>query len=330
MRIGVFFLTLLCAVGCAAGGGPGGTSSPARGESVSGAKGLPQRCLAKLPNFRDLGGHRTVDGLRVKNGRVFRSEQLAPLDCPSEFKALGVTQIIDFRGAPEKAEVPDPDLSPAMPVPLPVFDEAHPEEDFGAQLKAKLGAMGAARAAGDPAAVARAAADLDAWSATLRPRMIDAYAQFAANPAVTRQFGAFLARTAEKDQVTLFHCASGKDRTGFAAAILLSGLGVSWEDVLADYLLSNLTREKGTSAMIDYIGRVWPAAPGRAGAESLRAILGVDQEYLTTAFRKIQEQYGEGSPPGPGEVASPEAIQRYYAEVYGPTVQADLKRALLR
>ncbi len=36
----------------------------------------------------------------------------------------------------------------------------------------------------------------------------------------------------------LFHCAAGKDRTGVVAALLLSVLGVSVEDIVADYMLS--------------------------------------------------------------------------------------------
>ncbi|MFH2204094.1 MAG: tyrosine-protein phosphatase [Elusimicrobiota bacterium] len=288
------------------------------------------RCRATLPNFRDLGGRETVDGRRIKAGRVFRSEQLAALDCGAEFSRLGITQIVDFRGAPEKAVKPDPDMSPAAAIALPIFDDAHPEEDVGAQLAAKVTALGAARAANDAAAVTRATADLESWSATLKPRMVDAYVQFATNPAVTKQFGAFLSHAARRDQITLFHCAAGKDRTGFAAAILLSGLGVSWEDVLADYLVSNTALAERNRALIDGISQIWTKEPGRAGPETLQAILGVDAEYLTTAFRKIQDQYGDGYPAGPGEAASRGAIERFYAEVFGPTVQDDLKRALLR
>ncbi len=36
----------------------------------------------------------------------------------------------------------------------------------------------------------------------------------------------------------MFHCAAGKDRTGLMAGILLSGLGVPDEQVIADYALS--------------------------------------------------------------------------------------------
>ena len=40
----------------------------------------------------------------------------------------------------------------------------------------------------------------------------------------------------------MFHCSHGIHRTGTAAAILLSALGVPWEAVREDYLLSNVYR----------------------------------------------------------------------------------------
>lgn len=42
-----------------------------------------------------------------------------------------------------------------------------------------------------------------------------------------------------KDQRMLIHCASGKDRTGFDAALILDVLGVEEDEIAADYLLTN-------------------------------------------------------------------------------------------
>jgi protein-tyrosine phosphatase len=40
----------------------------------------------------------------------------------------------------------------------------------------------------------------------------------------------------------VYHCSHGVHRTGTATAILLSALGVPWETVPEDYLLSNKYR----------------------------------------------------------------------------------------
>jgi protein-tyrosine phosphatase len=41
------------------------------------------------------------------------------------------------------------------------------------------------------------------------------------------------------DEPAVFHCTAGKDRTGFAAALILQALGVSRTDIMQDYLLTN-------------------------------------------------------------------------------------------
>lgn len=57
--------------------------------------------------------------------------------------------------------------------------------------------------------------------------------------------GAFRALLA-CDGAVLFHCASGKDRTGIFAMLLLSLAGVDWADILADYEVSELYLEGKT------------------------------------------------------------------------------------
>jgi protein-tyrosine phosphatase len=282
-----------------------------------------------LPNLRDLGGKTTADGL-VKMGRVFRSEQLAALADKSgaltpaaeAWKKLGVEEIVDFRGSPEIAKGPDPELRPAKPIQLPIFDDAHAADDLGEQLMTKIGTLAAAKDASDEAAAQAAEADLDAWSETLDQRMIDSYEALGGEAMPTEQFGSFLNHVAS-GKVVSFHCVSGKDRTGFAAAILLLGLGVSWKDVVADYLQSNTRLEAGIAKNIASFGQIWKGAP------TLRTILGVDAKYLTAAFSKVQEKYGDGSSPKAGEGVTRQAIAAYYEAVAGPGVQDKLKKLLI-
>ena len=67
--------------------------------------------------------------------------------------------------------------------------------------------------------------------------MVDINRDFveAQSPMYRRMFAEILA---EDDARFLVHCAAGKDRTGFAAAIILMALGVSVDQVMADYLLT--------------------------------------------------------------------------------------------
>ena len=51
----------------------------------------------------------------------------------------------------------------------------------------------------------------------------------------------------------VFHCTQGKDRAGFGAAMVLSALGVPWETVVEDYLLSNHFRKQENDKMLGMI-----------------------------------------------------------------------------
>lgn len=283
-----------------------------------------------LPNFRDIGGKSTTDGRRVKRGVLFRSEQLATVKSTAILQSMRIERIVDFRGSPEKTEQPDPAINGISRLELPVFDEAHPHDDIGAQLSAKIfGTLAQAKEANDPALVEAALADLDAWAATLTDRMLTSYVQFVTEPIATKQFAAFAAAAADGKR-SLFHCVSGKDRTGFAAAIVLRGVGVSFRDIMADYLQSNRGLERDIQGKLAAIGNIWPDnQPGHLGASSLRPILGVDAAYLTASFARIQQDYGAGYPPRTGEVVSDQAIANFFASVFGPGVQAALRKALL-
>jgi protein-tyrosine phosphatase len=94
---------------------------------------------------------------------------------------------------------------------------------------------------------------------------------------------------AEGRSPLLINCAAGKDRTGVGAALVLLALGVSREDVVADYLLTNdlcdwngrLSRE--TSAM----ARLYMADP-----ERLRPLLCADADYLDKIFVALETRHG--------------------------------------
>jgi protein-tyrosine phosphatase len=79
----------------------------------------------------------------------------------------------------------------------------------------------------------------------------------------------------------LIHCTSGKDRTGFAAALLLMALGVSRDTVLEDYDLTNLYRR----AVPQLLG---PDTP----EEIVTILLSAQPKYLDAALDEIDRIYG--------------------------------------
>ncbi|MEM9198469.1 MAG: tyrosine-protein phosphatase, partial [Pseudomonadota bacterium] len=114
--------------------------------------------------------------------------------------------------------------------------------------------------------------------------MVETYADFV--HAHSGAFAELLRRVAAADGPVVFHCTAGKDRTGFAAALLLSACGAGWEAVLADYM-----RTAG----------LWSPDPGLAALvpdAARTALFGVDPAYLESAFSALAAAHGT-----PGEFA---------------------------
>jgi protein-tyrosine phosphatase len=180
--------------------------------------------LAGATNFRDLGGYQGRDGRIVRWRRLFRSDHLAGLSASdrAELARLGLRRSFDFRGVTERA-VTAYDLPGVSQHSLPI----------------------------EPTVVQSLAALRDAGRRITPEHAVDAmretYLGFVRHGG--QRFGTLLRHLADDDAPAVFHCTAGKDRTGFAAALLLSALGVSREAIMDDFLLTNALyrREPGAS-----------------------------------------------------------------------------------
>jgi protein-tyrosine phosphatase len=220
-------------------------------------------------NFRDVGGYQTEDGRRVRWGLFYRSDDLSALTDAdlAQLHGLGLKLVCDFRSPEEKAE--EPDRLPAERTPelveLPIFDESFSPVAF--REKITSGTLG----------------DTD-----LRRMLVEGNRMFATRYAP--QYAAMFERLTQPDQLpALVHCTAGKDRTGFAAAVLLRTLGVPLETVYEDFLLTNhyTAREiERTLWMIRLVSMF------RTDPEQVRPVLGVERAYLEAAFGAVDERYG--------------------------------------
>jgi protein-tyrosine phosphatase len=113
------------------------------------------------------------------------------------------------------------------------------------------------------------------------------YREFVSLPSARESFSQLFLSLSDRDQLpALFHCTTGKDRTGWAAAALLTLLDVPKDVVMEDYLRSNdyiiPAYQHAIDAFIEAGGD--PSIPP--------AILGVKTEYLDAAFDEMEAQYG--------------------------------------
>jgi protein-tyrosine phosphatase len=206
-------------------------------------------------NVRDLA---CVLGERSPQARrVLRSANLDKLSQEGRrrFGELAIAFVIDLRGVAEAAAAPA--LDGATRVHLPI------EPTVVAELTAQ-----------------QAAGRLSAASA-MRV-MEDTYRHFILEHAAV--FAALLHHLlAARQRSVLFHCAAGKDRTGIAAALVLTALDIPPAAVMADYLLSNRFFR--------------PSGPRSELPDDAReAIIKVRPSYLEAAFAAMTE--GWGSPRG--------------------------------
>lgn len=224
-----------------------------------------ERILSVAGNLRDLGGLRTADGRAVRAGLLFRSAApRAGSSVTAEFcRKLGIGAVFDLRSAAERG-----------PDPIP-----HP---FGPEVFVWRNTSD--RDAGDPAHIIDACLKSRAET---REVMIGVYAEMPARLAIA--ISALVNHLLDKNEPILFHCAAGKDRTGFTAAILLALLGVSRNDIYADYLETN----KGSSALIaDFLRAPRHCAVKGAPQEVWTPMLTADAQYLKAAFAAIDRRWG--------------------------------------
>ena len=111
------------------------------------------------------------------------------------------------------------------------------------------------------------------------------------------QIGSLLRVAVDPDSRPLvFHCTHGKDRTGISAAILLSALGVPWEAVMEDYLLSNVhLRERadaGLDTMREAAAKQRGISPDEVDMTNVRGLFFVHTSYLGAAHDTITAEHG--------------------------------------
>lgn len=223
-------------------------------------------------NFRDLGGHTTANGTSVISGRIFRSGQLTGMsaDAVGRFEGLGIRFIYDFRTAAERERCPDAPIPGVQNVWLDVLSDE--SGSLAAMMQLLLQ---------EPRKLSQ-----ELTPEKLRALYQSVYENLVTLPSARKAYGAFFSSLLQDlGTARVFHCTAGKDRTGWAAAMLLRLLGVSEEDVLADYLASN---EQLLQAYASTIEAFVAAGGDRAVVENL---LLVRPEYLEAGLAELMRTY---------------------------------------
>lgn len=233
---------------------------------VDGQPGIDSRRFVPLEggvNFRDLGGYTTNDGRRLRWGRVYRTGTLAKLT-PHDIEVvaqLGIKLVCDLRTADEVSAAPEP---------LDGVDNFHMSIEEENATPARLRAL-----------------------LFDRKRLPDLMLKFYTEVAIDKNaaiFGNVFQRLADPANLPmLIRCTAGKDRTGITVALLLLGLGVAEETVIADYSLSNLYFEDFQAFAQQAIK---PLRVVGISVRDLQPLLVADPNTLRRTIAYVRNEYG--------------------------------------
>jgi protein-tyrosine phosphatase len=189
----------------------------------------------------------------TRPGSLYRSDHLGALNDGDarQIQGLGIRRVLDFRGIDERT-------SAACVLPDVTVHSLAIEPTIVQVINELLGA------------------GHELTAEEVVAHMQDTYRGFVRGS--THRFAEFFGHLLESNDPTVFHCTAGKDRTGFAAALVLRALDVPQPEVMHDYLLTNERLKPGTA---------WHLPPHVA-----QVLFGVRPEFLDAAFEAIDRDYG--------------------------------------
>ncbi|MFC4605911.1 tyrosine-protein phosphatase [Rhodococcus kronopolitis] len=226
--------------------------------------------LKSVANFRDVAGnvgdgYATADGKHLKRGVIYRSNALTKTsdDDKATLLELGLADVYDLRGLGEVADkmMGGEDKLPAGVnyVPTPI--------DAGDLVKL--------------ATTLKTPAEGTAY-------MEETNRSYVTNSDSRAAFAQVLTALATEEGAQLFHCTSGKDRTGWTAMLLQSIAGVDSKTIMDDYMVSNAYLEATTQKTLGMI----TAAIGADAAANLTPVLRVEENFLKAGLDQITTSYG--------------------------------------
>lgn len=217
-------------------------------------------------NFRDMGGYKTVDGRRVKQGLFFRSAELSRITEKDLelFKTLGIKYIFDYRDEHEALRKPDPVIENVVleRVSVNADEQQAPVHSIEELVKSEF------------------------FKQSKGDMLLKFYPKMAFNNSSYQRLMAIVQNPEYLGLV--HHCAAGKDRTGVGAALIFLALGVPRETIMEDYLITNETLK-------DFNESIMTKVAPQLTLDELKKFEGImvaKEEYLEAVFRKIDETYG--------------------------------------
>ena len=212
--------------------------------------------LKGLNNVRDIGGI-SINGKTLKYNLFIRGKSLYTATA-SDVKVLvshGIRKIIDLRTDMEASRKPDVEIKGVSYCHIPIFNREVP----GITSHKRNDAIDLTKI----------------YAGMLKEEYLD-------------NISKIIKEIINTDGCVYFHCSEGKDRTGIISMILLLLLGAKKEDILEDYLYTNVTN--------NYLSKKYYlftliSTGSKDKASNIRSFYLAKEEYVEAAFEVISEKY---------------------------------------
>jgi protein-tyrosine phosphatase len=242
--------------------------------------------LPSLYNCRDLGGYVTTDGRLTKWGYIYRSDAPDHLtkDDVAFLSEMALAAVIDFRSPKEIAHNPDNYFA----------EKRHYQFDPHAEVAKEASLMPTKGADKDQQKVAKLLelAKTKAGQQRLvemQQQMVYQMEELVLSAAAQQAYTDFMKVLVRQEVPCLFHCQGGKDRTGWAAAIILGLLGVPEETIYQDYFLTEINNEPRNQARMAIYQQYTDNA---FVLDYLASLQKTKRAYLDSAFNAMKTHYG--------------------------------------
>lgn len=230
-------------------------------------------------NFRDLGGYATEDGRYVRWNRLYRANDLSGLTGHDleYLSGVGIKLICDFRSERERLRAPDRE-----------FPQRPPSAGGGELTGPEWLNLTIEQTGLDPETVREQIQTGRLSETDTRMVMRRAYRSFVTDYA--DQWAELFRRISVTENLpTVVHCTAGKDRTGFASALILLAVGVPEETVFEDYMLTNYYRRNFYNFALRWISLY---SLFRTNPDDVVPLLEARPEYLRESLDTIRAKYG--------------------------------------
>ena len=234
-----------------------------------------------IANARDLGGMVGTGGHTIRSHRLLRTAHLhdaTDADVERLKSEYNLCRIFDFRSMGEFQAVPDREIEGVQHHLLPTID-MRAEQETGKPIPDE--------------------AFLELDQHIVNYSFYPEVQMMAANmyPSLIRsefsqlQYAAFLRLIVEapEDGGILWHCAQGKDRTGWGAAFLMFALGVDREAIIEDFETSNIAYRP----IVNKLNKdVLERGGGEAEMAVIQAFMGVSTPNFISTLNLIDREFG--------------------------------------